>query len=91
MTWLHFLFAEALHKNDSLSEPVGNMSSHCAHFLNNIFRDEIPSPICCLICYTFEKKKKDGREKFVTSLNYVIYDVTNVRFSRLFKLSNFDF
>ena len=28
------------------------------HFWNKIFRDEIPSPICCLICYTFEKNKK---------------------------------
>ena len=27
-------------------------------FWNKIFRDEIPSPICCLICYTFEKNKK---------------------------------
>ena len=28
------------------------------YFWNKIFRDEIPSPICCLICYTFEKNKK---------------------------------
>ena len=52
------------------------------------FRDGIPSQICCLICYTFEKKK-DVRQKSVTPLNDVIYHVTYLRYMTKLKRHNF--
>ena len=43
-----------------------------SNFWNKIFGDEIPSPICCLICYTFEKNKKMAGKNPATPLNDII-------------------